>query len=62
LIAVMVGGLGTLRGPLLGALVIGIPFGLLPAHMNPVFAQVCVVLAAIVLLRLRPSGLVSKGA
>jgi branched-subunit amino acid ABC-type transport system permease component len=59
-IAVMVGGLGSFSGPLLGALVIGVPAGLLPAHMNPVFAQVSVVLGAIVIMRFRPAGLVSK--
>lgn len=59
-IAVMVGGLGTIEGPLLGALAIGVPFGLMPALINPVFAQVVVIIGAIVFMRLRPSGLVSR--
>ena len=59
-IAVMVGGLGTIEGPLLGALAIGLPTGLLPAVVNPVFAQVMVIVGAIVFMRLRPAGLVSR--
>jgi branched-subunit amino acid ABC-type transport system permease component len=59
-IAVMVGGLGGFAGPLLGAVAIGIPLGIVPAHINPVFAETLVVAAAIVLMRLRPAGLISK--
>lgn len=59
-IAVMVGGLGTFEGPLLGAVAIGTPAGLMPALIGPVFAQVVVILGAIVFMRLRPSGLVSR--
>jgi branched-chain amino acid transport system permease protein len=59
-IAVMVGGLGTIEGPLLGALAIGIPAGLMPALINPVFAQVVVIIGAIVFMRFRPAGLVSR--
>lgn len=59
-IAVMVGGLGTIVGPLLGAVAIGVPFGLMPALINPVFAQVVVILGAIVFMRFRPAGLVSR--
>jgi branched-chain amino acid transport system permease protein len=59
-IAVMVGGLGTIEGPLLGAFTMGIPSGLAPALINPVFAQVVVILGAIVFMRFRPAGLVSR--
>ncbi|MBF6605976.1 MAG: branched-chain amino acid ABC transporter permease [Chloroflexi bacterium] len=59
-IAVMVGGLGSLEGPLLGAIAIGIPAGLVPALIGPVAAQVVVILGAIVFMRLRPTGLVSR--
>ena len=59
-IAVMVGGLGTFEGPLLGALALGIPVGLMPAIIGPVFAQVVVILGAIVFMRLRPQGLISR--
>lgn len=59
-IAVMVGGLGSFGGPLLGAITIGIPAGLVPALISPVFAQVVVIVGAIVFMRLRPAGLVSR--
>ena len=59
-IAVMVGGLGTLEGPLLGAVAIGLPSALLPTWMSSTFAQVLVIFAAIVFMRLRPGGLISR--
>ena len=59
-IAVMVGGLGTLQGPLLGAVAIGVPTALLPTWISTVFAQVLVIFAAIVFMRLRPGGLISR--
>jgi branched-subunit amino acid ABC-type transport system permease component len=59
-IAVMVGGLGTLQGPLLGAVAIGVPTALLPTWISSVYAQVLVIFAAIVFMRLRPSGLISR--
>jgi branched-subunit amino acid ABC-type transport system permease component len=59
-IAVMVGGLGTLQGPLLGAVAIGVPTALLPTWISSVYAQVLVVLAAIVFMRIRPAGLISR--
>jgi branched-chain amino acid transport system permease protein len=59
-IAVMVGGLGTLLGPLLGAVAIGVPTALLPSWISAVFAQVLVIFAAIVFMRLRPAGLISR--
>lgn len=59
-IAVMVGGLGSLLGPLLGAVAIGIPTALLPTWTNAAFSQVIVIFAAIVFMRLRPGGLLSR--
>ncbi len=59
-IAVMTGGLGTIEGPLLGAFTLGVPSGLMPALINPVFAQVVVIVGAIVFMRFRPAGLVSR--
>jgi len=59
-IAVMVGGLGSFEGPLLGALLIGSPAGLMPALIGPVFSQVVVIVGAIAFMRLRPAGLVSR--
>ena len=59
-IAVMVGGLGSLEGPLLGAVAIGVPGALLPTWTSAVYAQVIVIFAAIVFMRLRPGGLISR--
>lgn len=59
-IAVMVGGLGSLQGPLLGAVAIGVPTALLPTWISAVFSQVLVIFAAIVFMRLRPGGLISS--
>ena len=59
-IAVMVGGLGTLGGPLLGAVAIGAPSAVLPTVMSSTFAQVLVIFAAIVFMRFRPGGLISR--
>jgi branched-subunit amino acid ABC-type transport system permease component len=59
-IAVMVGGLGTLQGPLLGAVAIGIPTALLPTWVSAVFGQVLVIFVAIAFMRLRPAGLISR--
>jgi branched-chain amino acid transport system permease protein len=59
-IAVMVGGLGTLGGPLLGAVVLGVPSAVLPTVISATIAQVLVIFVAIVFMRLRPSGLISR--
>jgi branched-chain amino acid transport system permease protein len=59
-IAVMVGGLGTIEGPLLGALVIGVPLALLPTWTSSATTQLAVIAAAIVFMRLRPDGLISR--
>ena len=59
-IAVMVGGLGSLEGPLAGALLIGIPLALLPTWTSSATAQIAVIFAAIVFMRLRPGGLISR--
>jgi branched-chain amino acid transport system permease protein len=59
-IAVMVGGLGTIEGPLLGALVIGVPLALLPTWTSSATTQLAVIGAAIAFMRLRPDGLISR--
>jgi branched-subunit amino acid ABC-type transport system permease component len=59
-IAVMVGGLGTLVGPLLGAVAIAVPTALLAEWTNAAYSQVIVIFAAIVFMRLRPAGLLSR--
>jgi branched-subunit amino acid ABC-type transport system permease component len=59
-LAVMVGGLGSFEGPILGAIAVGVPSTLLPTWISSVFAQVIVILTAVVFLRLRPGGLISR--
>ncbi|MBX5440819.1 MAG: branched-chain amino acid ABC transporter permease [Solirubrobacteraceae bacterium] len=59
-LSVMVGGLGTLHGPLLGAVALGVPTALLPTWIDSVLSQVLVIFAAIVFMRLRPGGLVNR--
>lgn len=57
-IAVMIGGSGTFHGPLIGALLLGLSLSLTPLLTGPAFAQVLVILAAVVVMRIRPAGLV----
>jgi len=59
-ISVFIGGLGSLFGPLVGAVVIGFPQYGLALFISGVLAQVVVLVAAIVFMRLRPRGLFGK--
>ncbi len=59
-ISVFIGGLGSLFGPLLGAVLIGVPQYGLALVISGVLAQVVVLAAAIVFMRLRPLGLFGK--
>lgn len=61
-LAVMIGGLGTLQGPLLGAVAVGVPTALFPNWISSVYVQVLVIFAAIVFMRMRPAGLISRDA
>lgn len=56
-LAVMIGGMGSFEAPILGAGLIGVPSGLLPLTISPVFADVAVFAIAIALMRFRPEGL-----
>lgn len=60
-LAVMVGGLGSFVGPILGAIGIALPMSALSSFGDQVTAQIFVVLAAILFMRFRPNGLVSGG-
>lgn len=61
-LAVMIGGLGSFEGPILGAALIGAPTGVLPFYMSAVVADMLVFTLAIGLMRFRPEGLVgAKG-
>jgi branched-chain amino acid transport system permease protein len=69
-LSVMLGGVGTFEGPLLGAAMIGamVPgfqwlreIGSIGDVLSPVFAEVLVFVTALVIVKFRPNGLISKG-
>jgi branched-chain amino acid transport system permease protein len=58
-LAVMLGGAGTFEGPVAGAGVIGTLSAALPWAVTPVLADVLVFVIAIVIVKLRPGGLIN---
>lgn len=69
-LSVMLGGVGTFEGPLLGAALVGamIPgfqwireIGGIGTAVSPVVAEVLVFVTALVIVKFRPNGLVSRG-
>jgi urea transport system permease protein len=58
-LAVMLGGVGTFEGPVVGAAVIGTLSAALPWAVSPVLADVLVFVIAIVIVKLRPGGLIN---
>ncbi|HYM03445.1 MAG TPA: branched-chain amino acid ABC transporter permease [Stellaceae bacterium] len=58
-LAVMLGGVGTFEGPVAGAGVIGTLSAALPWAIAPVLADVMVFIIAIVIVKLRPGGLIN---
>ena len=58
-LAVMLGGVGTFEGPVAGAGVIGTLSAALPWAVSPVLADVLVFVIAIVIVKLRPGGLIN---
>ncbi len=60
-LSVMLGGLGTFEGPVLGSTLIGTLSAGLPWVVPPVLADVLVFVIAIVIVRLRPHGFITKG-
>lgn len=69
-LSVMLGGVGTFEGPLVGAALIGamVPgfqwlreIGGIGAFVSPVFAEVLVFVTALIIVKFRPNGLISKG-
>ncbi len=60
-LAVMLGGIGTFEGPVLGAGIIGVMTAGLPHVVNPVLADVLVFVIAIIIVKLKPAGLLAKG-
>lgn len=59
-IAVMLGGIGTFMGPILGASTIGVAGGLLPLWIDGYITDVIIIVAAIVVMRVRPAGLFAR--
>ncbi len=59
-LAILTGGLGSISGPMAGAIGIGGLDSLAAAVASPVFAQVAVFLAAILVIRFFPNGLLSR--
>lgn len=69
-LSVMLGGVGTFEGPLVGAALIGamVPgfqwlreIGGIGTMVSPVFAEVLVFVTALIIVKFRPNGLISKG-
>lgn len=69
-LSVMLGGVGTFEGPLVGAAMIGamVPgfqwlreIGSIGDVISPVFTEVLVFVTALVIVKFRPNGLISKG-
>ncbi len=60
-LAVMVGGVGSFEGPILGAGAVGLGSGVLPWVVAPVLADALVFVIAIALMRFMPNGLVHRG-
>ncbi len=57
----MVGGAGVLAGVLVGGGIVGGASNLLTLWLSPVVAQIAVFGLAIVVIRLRPQGLLGRG-
>ena len=58
-LAVMLGGMGTLEGSLLGAAFVGVSGAALPWVINAVVADMLVFVVAIAIVKVRPQGLIS---
>ncbi len=60
-LAVMLGGIGSFDGPVLGAAIIGVMTASLPWVVSPVLADVLVFVIAIVIVKIKPTGLLKAG-
>jgi branched-chain amino acid transport system permease protein len=60
-LAVMLGGVGTFEGPILGGAIVGGISASLPWLVPPVLADVLVFVIAITIVKLRPQGLLKAG-
>jgi branched-chain amino acid transport system permease protein/urea transport system permease protein len=59
-LSILVGGLGSITGPIVGAGVVGATDNLTATFFSPVWAQLVVFVAAIIVIRLFPRGLLSS--
>ncbi len=59
-LSILVGGLGSITGPLVGAAAVGITDNLTATLTSPVVAQLVVFITAILVIRLFPRGLVAR--
>lgn len=59
-LAVMLGGIGSFEGPVLGAGIIGLLSAGLPWLASPVMADVLVFVIALAIVKLRPGGLIAR--
>ncbi len=60
-LAIMLGGFGSFAGPAAGAAVIGVGSAALPWFVTPVAADVLVFVIALLIMKVRPGGILSKG-
>lgn len=60
-LSILVGGTGTMYGVIAGGSVVGAGDSLISFHYSPVIAQVVIFSLAIILIRLRPQGLLGSG-
>ena len=60
-LSVMLGGLGTFEGPVLGGAIVGFLSAALPWAVSPVFADMLVFVIALVAIKFRPQGLIHLG-
>ena len=60
-LSVMLGGIGTFEGPVFGGALIGAMASGLPFAVNPILADVLVFVIAIILVKMKPLGLLAKG-
>jgi len=60
-LSVMLGGVGTFEGPVLGASIVGGMAAGLPWVVSPVLADPLVFIIALAIVKLWPQGLIAKG-
>lgn len=60
-LSVMLGGVGTFEGPVLGAAAVGVMAAGLPWVVNPVLADPLVFVIALAIVKFRPQGFISQG-